>query len=122
MAVTKENYTGIIDDILRNYQTKILKNTSTVQEIRIEDNQRAVVRDQVESSLRSQGITYGELTRNVGSFGGTEIVLFGKKIRFIYKLKSVSAGSGAGAALTRLSESAQCAYAAIAFGLGRSMA
>ncbi len=31
MAVTKENYTGIIDDILRNYQTKILKNTSTVQ-------------------------------------------------------------------------------------------
>ena len=121
MAVTKENYTGIIDDILRNYQTKILKNTSTVQEIRIEDNQRAVVRDQVESSLRSQGITYGELTRNVGSFGGTEIVLFGKKIRFIYKLRSVSAGSGAGAALTRLSESAQCAYAAIAFGLGRSI-
>ena len=51
MAVTKENYTGIIDDILRNYQTKILKNTSTVQEIRIEDNQRAVVRDQVENSL-----------------------------------------------------------------------
>ena len=120
MAVTKENYTGIIDDIIRNYQTKILKNTSTVQEIRIEDNQRAVVRDQVESSLRSQGITYGELTRNVGSFGGTEIILFGKKIRFIYKLKSVSAGSGA-AALTRLSESAQCAYAAIAFGLGRSI-
>ena len=121
MAVTKENYTGIIDDILRNYQTKILKNTSTVQEIRIENNQRAVVRDQVEGSLRAQGITYGELTRNVGSFGGTEIVLFGKKIRFIYKLRSVSAGSGAGAALTRLSESAQCAYAAIAFGLGRSI-
>jgi len=121
MAVTKENYTGIIDDILRNYQTKILKNTSTVQEIRIENNQRAVVRDQVEGSLREQGITYGELTRNVGSFGGTEIVLFGKKIRFIYKLRSVSAGSGAGAALTRLSESAQCAYAAIAFGLGRSI-
>ena len=42
MAVTKENYTGIIDDILRNYQTKILKNTSTVQEIRIENNQRAM--------------------------------------------------------------------------------
>ena len=121
MAVTKENYTGIIDDILRNYQTKILKNTSTVQEIRIEDNQRAAVRDQVENLLRQQGIIYGELTRNVGSFGGTEIVLFGKKIRFIYKLRSVSAGSGAGAALTRLSESAQCAYAAIAFGLGRSI-
>ena len=121
MAVTKENYTGIIDDILRNYQTKILKNTSTVQEIRIEDNQRAAVRDQVENLLRQQGIVYGELTRNVGSFGGTEIVLFGKKIRFIYKLRSVSAGSGAGAALTRLSESAQCAYAAIAFGLGRSI-
>jgi len=121
MAVTKENYTGIIDDILRNYQTKILKNTSTVQEIRIEDNQRAAVRDQVENLLRQQGIIYGELTRNVGSFGGTEIVLFGKKIRFIYKLRSVSAGSGAGAALTRLSESAQCAYAAIAFGLGKSI-
>ena len=121
MAVTKENYTGIIDDILRNYETKVLKNTNTVQEIRIENNQRAAVRDQVENLLKSQGIEYGELTRNVGSFGGTEIVLFGKKIRFIYKLKSVSAGSGAGAALTRLSESAQCAYAAVAFGLGRSI-
>ena len=121
MAVTKENYTGIIDDIIRNYRTTIIKNTSTVQEIRIENNQRASVRDQVENSLRAQGITYGELTRNVGSFGGTEIVLFGKKIRFIYKLQSASAGSGAGAALTRLSESAQCAYAAIAFGLGRSI-
>ena len=121
MAVTKENYTGIIESVTRNYQTKILKNTSTVQEIRIENNQRAVVRDEIESSLRAQGIPYGELTRNVGSFGGTEILLFGKKIRFIYKLQSVSAGSGAGAALTRLSESAQCAYAAIAFGLRRSI-
>ena len=121
MAVTKENYTGIIESVTKNYQTKILKNTSTVQEIRIENNQRAVVRDQIESSLRAQGISYGELTRNVGSFGGTEVVFFGKKIRFIYKLRSVSAGSGAGAALTRLSESAQCAYAAIAFGLGKSI-
>jgi len=121
MTVTRENYTGIIEDVIKNYETKILKNTSTVQEIRIENNQRAVVRDQVESSLRAQGILYGQLTRNVGSFGGTEIILFGKKIRFIYKLRSVSAGSGAGAALTRLSESAQCAYAAIAFGLGRSI-
>ena len=33
MAVTKQNYTGIIDDIIRNYQTKIIKNTSTVQEL-----------------------------------------------------------------------------------------
>ena len=33
----------------------------------------------------------------------------------------MSAGSGAGASLTRLTESAQCAYAAIAFGLGRSI-
>ena len=121
MAVTRENYTGIIDQILRNYESKVIKNTSTIQEIRIENNQRAVVRDQVESSLKSQGIPFGELTRNVGSFGGTEIILFGKKIRFIYKLKSVSAGSGAGASLTRLTESAQCAYAAIAFGLGRSI-
>ncbi len=94
MAVTKENYTGIIEDVIKNYETKILKNTSTVQEIRIENNQRAVVRDQVESSLRAQGIVYGQLTRNVGSFGGTEIILFGKKIRFIYKLRGVSAGSG----------------------------
>jgi len=121
MAVTRENYTGIIDQILRNYESKVIKNTSTIQEIRIENNQRAIVRDQVESSLKSQGIPFGELTRNVGSFGGTEIILFGKKIRFIYKLKSVSAGSGAGASLTRLTESAQCAYAAIAFGLGRSI-
>ena len=89
MAVTKENYTGIIDEIIRNYRTTIIKNTSTVQEIRIENNQRASVRDQVESSLRAQGITYGELTRNVGSFGGTEIVLFGKKLEFYIQITKV---------------------------------
>ena len=121
MAVTRENYTGIIDEILRNYESKVIKNTSTIQEILIENNQRAVVRDQVESSLKSQGISFGELTRNVGSFGGTEIVLFGKKIRFIYKPKTGGGGSGAGAENTTRNESAQTVYAAIAFGLGRSI-
>ena len=33
MAVTRENYTGIIDDVIRNYRTTIIKNTSTIQEL-----------------------------------------------------------------------------------------
>ena len=40
-------------------------------------------------------------------------------VQLIYKKKGGSAGSGAGAALTKLTESSQCLYAGIAFALGR---
>ena len=63
---------------------------------------------------------YGELTRNVGSFGGTEIQTVDEKIRLIYKQQG-NTGSGGGAAAARLNESAQCVYVAIAFKLNREI-
>ena len=43
-----------------------------------------------------------------------------KRVRLIYKLKG-NRGSGGGAEATKLTESAQCLYAAIAFGLNRKI-
>ena len=112
---------SLAQSVLNNSNTETIKDTSTLTEIRIESDERTKTRSDVESLLSRERIMFGELTRQVGSFGGTEIVsVENKKIRLIYKLKG-NKGSGGGAEATRLTESAQCLYAAIAFGLRRKI-
>ena len=117
--VTSEEILPLIEPILSNANIINVKDTSGILEYRIESDDRAVDREKVENLLSSKRITYGELTRKVGGFGGSEIVTFDMRtVRIIYKLKS-NKGSGGGAEATTLTESAQCLYAAIAFGLNR---
>ena len=112
---------SLAQSVLNNSNTETIKDTSTLTEIRIESDERTKTRSDVESLFSRERIMFGELTRQVGSFGGTEIVsVENKKIRLIYKLKG-NRGSGGGAEATRLTESAQCLYAAIAFGLRRKI-
>ncbi len=112
---------SLAQSVLDDSNTEVIKDTSTLTEIRIESDERTKTRSDVESLFNKERIMFGELTRQVGSFGGTEIVSFeNKKIRLIYKLKG-NKGSGGGAEATTLTESAQCLYAAIAFGLKRSI-
>jgi len=119
--VTSEEILPLIEPILSNANIINVKDTSGILEYRIESDDRAVDREKVENLLSSKRITYGELTRKVGGFGGSEIVTFDMRtVRIIYKLKS-NKGSGGGAEATTLTESAQCLYAAIAFGLNRSI-
>ena len=112
---------SLAQSVLDDSNTEVIKDTSTLTEIRIESDERTKTRSDVESLFNKERIMFGELTRQVGSFGGTEIVSFeNKKIRLIYKLKG-NKGSGGGAEATTLTESAQCLYAAIAFGLKRNI-
>ena len=112
---------SLAQSVLYNSNTETIKDTSTLTEIRIESDERTKTRSDVESLFSRERIMFGELNRQVGSFGGTEIVsVENKKIRLIYKLKG-NRGSGGGAEATRLTESAQCLYAAIAFGLRRKI-
>ena len=119
--VTSEKILPLIEPVLDNSNIIKIKDTSKILEYRIESDNRSSDRVKVESILTKNRISYGELTRDVGSFGGSEIVTFDmKRVRIIYKLKD-NRGSGGGADDTRRNESAQALYAAIAFGLKRKI-
>ena len=111
----------VVDQILQNYEVSVLKDTKSIREIKILNNDRASTRDSIENALYAAKIPFGTLTRDAGSFGGTEFNFDKKKVRFIYKPKTGGGGSGAGSAMTQLAESAQCVYAAIAFGMGKTI-
>ena len=119
--VTSEKILPLIEPVLDNSNIIKIKDTSKILEYRVESDNRASDRVKVENILTRNRISYGELTRDVGSFGGSEIVTFDmKRVRIIYKLKD-NRGSGGGADDTRRNEAAQALYAAIAFGLKRKI-
>ena len=119
--VTSEKILPLIEPVLDNSNIIKIKDTSKLLEYRIESDNRSSDRVKVENILTRNRISYGELTRDVGSFGGSEIDTYDmKRVRLIYKLKG-NRGSGGGAEATKLTESAQCLYAAIAFGLNRKI-
>ena len=119
--VTSPEILPLIEPVLSDSEIVSIKNTSKILEYRIESDNRSLDRERVETILTKNSITFGELTRNVGGFGGSEIDTYDmKRVRLIYKLKG-NRGSGGGAEATKLTESAQCLYAAIAFGLNRKI-
>ena len=112
---------SVVDKILQNYDVSVLKDTKSIREIKILNNNRSSTRDAIENALYEAKIPFGALTRDVGSFGGTEFNFDRKKVRFIYKPQTGGGGSGAGAEDTTRNESAQAVYAAIAFGMGKTI-
>ena len=117
----EEEELSVVDEILQNYTVSVLKDTKSIREIKILNNDRSSTRDAIENALYAAKIPFGALTRDAGSFGGTEFNFDQKKVRFIYKPKTGGGGSGAGAEDTTRNESAQALYAAIAFGKGKSI-
>ena len=117
----EEEELSVIDKILQNYTVSVLKDTKSIKEIKILNNDRSSTRDAIENALYAAKISFGALTRDAGSFGGTEFNFDQKKVRFIYKPQTGGGGSGAGAEDTTRNESAQAVYAAIAFGMGKTI-
>ena len=111
----------VVDEILQNYNVSVLKDTKSIKEIKVLNNNRSSTRDAIENALYAARIPFGALTRDVGSFGGTEFNFDQKKVRLIYKPETGGGGSGAGAEDTTRNESAQAVYAAIAFGMGKTI-
>ena len=117
----EEEELSVVDEILQNYTVSVLKDTKSIREIKILNNDRSSTRDAIENALYAAKIPFGALTRDAGSFGGTEFNFDQKKVRFIYKPQTGGGGSGAGAEDTARNESAQAVYAAIAFGMGKTI-
>jgi hypothetical protein len=103
--------------ILSKYQTKVLKAGPKVDKIRIVSSQRGEDQNVISNQLKSKKIGYkNEIDKSESSFPVTKILLpkSNSIIKLIYK-KSAGGGSGAGAALTKLTECAQALYAALVF-------
>ena len=117
----EEEELSVVDEILQSYTISVLKDTKSIKENKILNNDRSSTRDAIENALYAAKIPFGALTRDAGSFGGTEFNFDQKKVRFIYKPQTGGGGYGAGAEDTTRNESAQAVYAAIAFGMGKTI-
>lgn len=106
-----------LNSILSNYTTKVVKTGPKVDKIRIISKQRAEDQDNISKQLKQRRVNFkNEIDKSESSFPVTKIILpkSASIIKLIYK-KSGGGGSGAGAALTKLSESSQALYAALVF-------
>ena len=108
-----------LNEALQDYETQVIKATARVTEIRVITGDRDGARSEIQKILDKNRIKYGPAPASKSSFTGTQVDTPSGNVQLIYKKKGGSAGSGAGAALTKLTECSQCLYAAIAFGLGR---
>jgi hypothetical protein len=108
-----------LNEALNDYETQVIRATARVTEIRVITGEREETRAQIQSILDKNRIKYGPAPASKSSFTGTQIDTPSGNVQLIYKKKGGSSGSGAGAALTKLTEASQCLYAAIAFGLRR---
>jgi len=104
-----------VNSVLKGYETKVVKAGAKVDKIRVVASQRAEVQDKISQELKKRRIKYvNEVDKSESSFPVTKISLSNSIIKLIYK-KGAGGGSGAGAALTKLAESSQALYAALAF-------
>jgi len=117
--VTEGEVLLALNEALQDYETQVVKATARVTEIRVITGDRDGARSEIQGILDKNRIKYGAAPASKSSFTGTQIDTPGGNVQLIYKKKGGSAGSGAGAALTKLTESSQCLYAGIAFALGR---
>ena len=117
--VTEGEVLLALNEALQDYETQVIKATARVTEIRVITGDRDGARSEIQKILDRNRIRYGPAPASKSSFTGTQVDTPSGNVQLIYKKKGGSAGSGAGAALTKLTECSQCLYAAIAFGLKR---
>ena len=109
-----------INEVLQGYETEVKKAGTKVTVLQINGKERAEIREEIKDKLNKTRVKYEQKPVPESGFDGLEIEESTSSIlRIIFKTKG--GGSGAGAAVTELGESAQCVYAAVAFGLGRKI-
>ena len=120
MAQTESDIAIAVNQVLDGYDVTVHSTSSKMTRLKVIGKDRLELRADVEKSLKDSGIKW-ESSDDVypngwspSSFSGTVITSDkNEKTEFIYK-STQTKQSGGGAALTKLTESAQCVYAAIA--------
>ena len=120
MAQTESDIAIAVNKVLDGYDVTVHSTSSKMTRLKVIGKDRLEIRAEVEKSLKDSGITWKSSDEEYpngwspSSFSGTVIKSDkNEKTEFIYK-STQTKQSGGGAALTKLTESAQCVYAAIA--------
>lgn len=109
-----------INEVLQGYESEVKKSSAKLTVLQINGKERVEIREEIKEKLNKTRVRYEQKQVPESGFDGIEIQESSNSIlRIIFKTKG--GGSGAGAAITELAESAQCVYAAVAFGLGRKI-
>ena len=107
-----------LNEVLQGYESEVKKAGAKVTVLQVNGKDRSEIREEIKEKLDKTRVKYEQKPVPESGFDGLEIQESPTSIlRIIFKTKG--GGSGAGAAVTELGESAQCVYAAVAFGLGR---
>ena len=107
-----------INEVLSGYDSEVKKAGTKVTTLQINGKERVEIREDIKEKLDKARIPYEQKKLPGSGFDGIEIQESSSSVlRIIFK--TTGGGSGGGAALTKIAESAQAVYAAIAFGLGR---
>jgi len=109
-----------INQVLDDYETEIISSSSQMTRIKVVGKDRAAIRDEVHKELKKINCDFVfsdqfyEVGKWISSFPGTILLSKeGTKTELVYKAKGGDKQSGGGAAITKLTESAQCVYAAV---------
>ena len=107
-----------INQVLSGYDSDVKKAGPKVTTLQINGKERVDIREDIMNKLKKAKIDFEQKKFTESSFEGIKVQESPSSyLKIIFK--TTGGGSGGGAALTKLAESAQAVYAAIAFGLGR---
>lgn len=107
-----------LNEVLQGYESEVKKAGAKVTVLQVNGKERSEIREEIKEKLDKTRVKYEQKPVPESGFDGLEIQESPTSIlRIIFKTKG--GGSGAGSDVTELGESAQCVYAAVAFGLGR---
>ncbi len=120
MATVAETLLAL-NEILQDYDTEVKSAGSRVTTLHVRTKERSEAREEIKAAFAKKGIEV-EQTKVPGStFEGLKVSESSSTyLNIVFKPKA-GGGSGAGAAVTKMAESAQAVYAAVAFGLGRKI-
>ena len=120
-----------VNSVLQEYEAEVMgKPSATLTRIRVISRDRVKAKSDIEQALTAENISWHNATEYTkfrngwppSSFSGTVVVSNQTPVsltEFVYKNKGAG-GSGAGAELTKLTESAQCLFAAVRAETGKS--
>jgi len=107
-----------INEVLSGYDSDVKKAGPKVTTLQINGKERVDIREDIIQKLKKAKIDFEQTKFSESTFEGIKVQETPSSyLKIIFK--TTGGGSGGGAALTKLAESAQAVYAAIAFGLDR---
>ena len=110
-----------LNEILQDYDTEVKSAGPLVTTLFVFSKERSEAREEIKAAFKKKNINAEQVKVPKSTFEGLRVSETARSyLNIVFKPKK-GGGSGAGAALTKMAESAQAVYAAVAFGLGREI-